>query len=441
MKLPTKILPWLILLSASPSLYATNPCIDGGASQPRDGSGVGGTGHLPPIMGASDGSGIGGTGHERPQGDGSGTGGTGHAPWLEAHDGNGVGGTGHDTDVEGVITGFASICVNGLELHYQPITPVTISGKAASPKDLAVGQVVHARATGKGDQFNISSLHVRHVMVGKLQTVEAGKLLAMGQTIILAEGSRLPPGLSQGQKVAISGFAGPNGAIYATRIDAAASDSPDSLSGKVTRDNQGHPAIGGLRVEGAGADLKPGEQVRVEGRFDNGSFHTDRVERDQPLGKAERFVVQGPVKASGKDSLNIGEKQFKLDTANSAKADLPKPGQWVRIEGQRQNDELLIQKLQIQERVLPNHGKQAESSPTNQSNLIGKSRESGESTSENHEASDDHNESESEEHSENKERNERSETDEKLEKVEKSEKAEKPEKVETPERPEIDDDH
>jgi hypothetical protein len=453
MNLYKKVLPWLFLLSASPSLYAANPCIDGGASQPRDGSGIGGTGHLPPIMGATDGSGMGGTGHGPVQQDGSGIGGTGHAPWKEARDGNGMGGTGHqpaqdgsgmggtghDTEVEGVITGFASICVNGLELHYQSNTPVTISGKAGSPKDLAVGQVVHARAAGKGEQFNILSLHVRHVMVGSLQAVAAGQLQAMGQAIIPTDGSQLPPGLARGQKVAISGFAGANGAIYATRIDAAPADSPDSLSGKVARDNQGHPMIGGLRLEGAGADLKPGEQVRVEGRFDNGNFHADRVERDLPPGKAERFVIQGPVKASGKDRLNIGEQQFKLDSAGSAKTDLPKPGQWVRVEGRQKNDELLIQKLQIQERVLPNRGRQVEISPANQRPQTGKARESRETgsgeTSDHHGETREHS-SESRERSEKSERSERSEKAETPEKPEKVEAPERPEKIEAPEKPE-----
>src|SRR6185369_3233583 len=57
----------------------------------------------------------------------------------------GIGGTG----IVGVITGFASICVNGVEVHYGADTPVLADGRQAQAGDLAVGQVVAVSASGK----------------------------------------------------------------------------------------------------------------------------------------------------------------------------------------------------------------------------------------------------------------------------------------------------
>ena len=87
--------------------------------------GIGGTGAV-----AAAGVGLGGTGIEK---DGqSGMGGTG----ISAAAPSGMGGTG----IVGVITGFASICVNGVEVHFDDAIPVSDNGQAVTAQRLAVGQ-------------------------------------------------------------------------------------------------------------------------------------------------------------------------------------------------------------------------------------------------------------------------------------------------------------
>src|SRR3569833_3442522 len=131
----------LLAFTLAPALHAANPCESGGSPIMHDGNGAGGTGFRPA-----------GT-------DGTGQGGTGLSPYRKTGgDGSGSGGTGHTDEVDGVITGFASICVNGLELHYLPTTPVMIQGKSGSPKDLRVGQVVRVRAQGQGSQLSVQRL-------------------------------------------------------------------------------------------------------------------------------------------------------------------------------------------------------------------------------------------------------------------------------------------
>ena len=80
------------------------------------------------IAGIDSASGMGGPGHAASD---SGIGGPGHAD-------SGIGGTG----IFGTITGFASVCINGLEIHYDENVPVTENGEPASATDLAVGRVV-----------------------------------------------------------------------------------------------------------------------------------------------------------------------------------------------------------------------------------------------------------------------------------------------------------
>lgn len=463
MRFASHALCFLVLFAATPALYAANPCLTGGFPQPRDGtgtggtgrgplqedgSGIGGTGHTPWLSGSTDGNGLGGTGRGPVQEDGTGTGGTGHAPRKQATDGhgtggtgntptpdgNGMGGTGHDTEVEGVITGFASVCVNGLELHYQPSTPVAINGRTGSPKDLAVGQVVRAQAKGVGDQLAISRLQVRHLMVAPLQAIGARRAQAMGQTIEFDEDIRLPADLTRGQKVAISGFVGAGGIIIATRLDAVSADSPDSITGEVSQNGQGHRMVGGVPVDGAGADLKAGASIRAEGRYDNGRLQATRVERDDIPSRAERFVVQGPAREVGASSLNVGNRHFSVDTAAPTKPELPHAGQWVRVEGQRRGHDLLIQKIEVQERILPGHGRQGERLPRNS-----KSRGARESEPRGERESREHETSERPEHSERTERSETSERTERVEAPERTERIEspeRPERIEIPEKPE-----
>ena len=54
-----------------------------------------------------------------------------------------MGGTG----IIGTITGFASVCVNGLEVEFEDDTPVEIDGTPARPSDSAARQRVRLKDT------------------------------------------------------------------------------------------------------------------------------------------------------------------------------------------------------------------------------------------------------------------------------------------------------
>jgi hypothetical protein len=128
----------VLLATAGINAQAANPC----ELTPSIHDGIGGTGN-------STDSGIGGTGHTPLDG----IGGTGQK-LLKS-----IGGTGQKLAIVGVVTGFASICVNGEEVHFEDSTSVTVNGAPSKTADLAVGQVVSITAdkTPKGWTASIIS--------------------------------------------------------------------------------------------------------------------------------------------------------------------------------------------------------------------------------------------------------------------------------------------
>lgn len=292
----------LLACALTPTLHAANPCTTGGAPSQRDGSGQSGTGWRP-----SD-------------GDGSGQGGTGFIP---GDDGSGSGGTGLTVEVDGVITGFASICVNGLELHYVPTTLVTLHGRAATPKELAVGQVVRALARGQGDQLAVQRVQVRHLLVATIQGIKPGELRAQGRTISLSPNAERSSGLTPGVKVAVSGFVDARGHSVATRLDVVPGDTPDSLTGEVTRNAQGELSVDGVVLKGRLPRLEPGDTVRAEGHFTQGRMHITRIEREERNLAVDRIVIQGSIRHVDKSGLSIGGQRFLIDNQMHVKQALP----------------------------------------------------------------------------------------------------------------------
>src|SRR5262249_8334346 len=122
----------LTLLAVGRPALANN-CANGGGARPDEG-GIGGTGMHPAAPHDADG----GTGISAPR----------------------------DSGVIGTITGFGSICVGGLEIHYAADTPVQKDGRTASPGELAVGEVVEVVASGNGDERRAEQITVRSILSG-----------------------------------------------------------------------------------------------------------------------------------------------------------------------------------------------------------------------------------------------------------------------------------
>jgi len=212
-------------------------------------------------------------------------------------DDGGIGGTGVSAAVEsgviGTITGFGSICVGEIEVHYDHETPIEIDGEAANASALAIGQVVEVIATGSGSEVRAQRIASQHILVGPITAADRGDgtLSVLGQAVVLTPATRLdvdadgaPLKLDLHTTVRVSGMRRADGMIVASRLGAGTANDRVQLSGPVSRTDPAALAVGGLAVRGEAAAVSSipevGGEVRVVGRWDGQGIVADAV---QPL--------------------------------------------------------------------------------------------------------------------------------------------------------------
>jgi hypothetical protein len=214
----------------------------------------------------------------------------------------GIGGTG----IVGVVTGFSSVCVAGLEVSYDSTTPVSIAGSPASVDELRAGQVVAIDATQNSTGLRATNIRVRHEVTGPVQSVLAdGVLTVAGQRVILDPAVRGVTALKRGDWVAVSGIRRPEGAVVATRVDYAI-PGVVTVHGRLDESNQVW-RMGGLIVHPAPGSTPPsGIFVVATGEERNSELFPDSVVPDllvsNPLAyfgdAVQRFVIESFVRAT-----------------------------------------------------------------------------------------------------------------------------------------------
>lgn len=261
---------------ASPA-SAGGPCASTVSTDPD--SGVGGTGLIDPD------DGIGGTGLIDPD--------------------DGIGGTG----VLGTVTGFASLCVNGLEIHYAASVPVLVDGVGASSADLAIGQVVWVIAEQEEEKMVARAIEVLSALVGPIEALDldVGSLRVAGEEVDLLLGVRLledqggKDAMRVGDRVAVSGLRRSDGRLLATRVEPAAdrADGARELTlaalleraprvERVVAQGYAEPVAEGTRL--AGLDFRiegprpaRDERIRAAGRVFDGAVRAARWQPDRPI--------------------------------------------------------------------------------------------------------------------------------------------------------------
>ncbi len=160
-------------------------------------------------------------------GEDSGIGGTGRSGGNGGDDDDsGVGGTG----IYGSITGFGSVCVNGLRVHHDADTAIELNGRSASRESLGIGHVVWIHAETRGTGLYARRLSGLSAAVGPLTAIDvAGRQLEIGRlsvrvpedAVVLDEHSvRLGlGGFVLGDSLDVSGFPTHEGNLVATRIE------------------------------------------------------------------------------------------------------------------------------------------------------------------------------------------------------------------------------
>jgi hypothetical protein len=160
--------------------------------------------------------GIGGTGGPATRRAERGIGGTGAPPHLSAE--RGIGGTG----ITGIVTGFASVCVDGLEVALGDQATVDIDGTPVNRSALRVGQVVAIKADPPEQAPVASRVSVRHEVSGPVEavlSVNPGLIVVAGQRVRVPAKALGSLTVQPGVWVAVSGLRGPDGDIIASRLD------------------------------------------------------------------------------------------------------------------------------------------------------------------------------------------------------------------------------
>ncbi|MBY0473438.1 MAG: hypothetical protein K2Q13_00055 [Nitrosomonas sp.] len=355
------------------SASLTNPLLQpqsgiGGTGTSLAESGVGGTGVRDGGMGGTgvSGGGIGGTGAPVAE---SGVGGTG------VQEEGGIGGTGHVADdgglggtgIIGVITGFASICVNGIEVHYDSNTPISIDGRASTARDLAVGQVVAARALGAGQELTARNIAVVHAAIGPISNInsETGEMRVLDQTVHIGKSADHDyiSNMKVGDWVQVSGHRQSNGAIIASRIETTPPHAQAKINGHITQiDTQGF-VVNGTRVQhdakSSLTDISQGMEIEVTGQWDGIHLHAQKIQVEPMLrsvGNVEHLVIEGYIHALSGEELNVSNRKIIIDSdtqlAGTTRSDL-KLDQRVLISGRLGADQrIILERIEVRN-ILP----------------------------------------------------------------------------------------
>lgn len=193
----------------------------------------------------------------------------------------GIGGTGitASAGVVGVVTGFASICVNGSEVHYRTDTPVEVNGRPGAARDLERGQVVRVDAAQiSAEEYRATRIAVLEALIGPVTQVDPKRRMfwVMGQpvrlvpdVVVALSGNGMPALKST---VRVSGLMNARGEVLASRIEGASPRTPAYLMAHITQLDRRVVQLGWVRVElPAGAEkvgLQLGQEVAVRGRWD-----------------------------------------------------------------------------------------------------------------------------------------------------------------------------
>lgn len=306
----------------------------GGTGAPANG-GIGGTGMIANggVGGTGIDGGVGGTGID------GGIGGTGI---IEENTQGGVA-------IVGVVTGFASICVGGEEVHYVESTPVFDNGKPAKLAHLAVGKMVMVRAERVNGRLNASQIGMFDAVAGPASKVDVARkqMQVMGQIVRLNQSTAQTMGqVSTGANVRVSGHRLENGEIVATRVDIVNASSAVSTLGLVREITKDSFSVNGTRIVAENKalfnQLQVGSELRVVGTWDGKQMKAERLEVDpikHQIDHAESAIIEGFVGATSVNKLGVFGTALKftqgknslIDKSRAMKIELrrDKSGDWV----------------------------------------------------------------------------------------------------------------
>lgn len=280
----------------------------GGTSSPANG-GFGGTGI------STEHGGAGGTGISAGHGGMGGTGDSISQNELLPEIGEG------GIVIVGVVTGFASICVDGVEVHYSSNTPVFDNGRSAKLGHLAAGKMVMLKADRVAGQLQARAIGMFDAVAGPIVRVDVGRqqIQVIGQTVRVDQNTMQQlRDISMGTDVRVSGHRLENGEIVATRVDVAksvgAANTISSVNtlGLITSISRDGMVVDGTSVNVANIKmldkLSVGSEIRVAGTWDGKAIKADHVEV-QPIknmiNRSDAAIVEGFLGSRGSNKFKL----------------------------------------------------------------------------------------------------------------------------------------
>ncbi len=251
-----------------------------------------------------------------------------------------------------MVTGFGSICVNGLKVEYAPETPLQRDGQPVPHSTLAVGQVVALQAVERGSRLQAGRIAVLDAAVGPLGAVDAatGRFTVLGEAataLVPADLASLKPG----QWVRVSGQRLASGEIRATRVQATPPGSA-WVVGTLSRTVAGDWQVGRTALAAGSASLPDahalGQEVGVYGVWTGERLQASAIQLGPTraaLGPVNEVVLQGYVHGVNGREVALGFETLTLGHALKVlggQIDALRAGQPVLVRGQRDAQQRLV---------------------------------------------------------------------------------------------------
>lgn len=250
--------------------------------------------------------------------------------------------------IMGVVTGFASICVNGEEVQYESSTPIYDNGKTAKLADLAVGKTVMLKVDRVAGNLHARAIGLFNAVTGPVSNVDMARrqINVMGQTVQVNEAIvRQLSATKAGAVASVSGYRLDNGAVVASRVDLVAADTSANTLGLVTRVAPDGFVVNGTKVSvdnrQALQKINVGSEVQVSGHWSEGKLKANHIEV-QPINnivnRMDSAILEGYVRKDAQNNLSIAGTEVKSAQTEALSKQLERfKDKLVKIELRRDN--------------------------------------------------------------------------------------------------------
>lgn len=236
---------------------------------------------------------------------------------------DGMGGTGHSRPVKnptlfinGHITAFGSIDVNGIHINYNKKIPIAVNGVNRSDYKFRIGQTVEVQAYKSSNSTHALRINVIHEVIGKVTShdIKSGAFTILGQTIIPPATQKSLPAI--GQWLEVSGYTDNQGIIHATQLSQT-KQKRSLLTGRLyTRNNNYYLRNINIQTDKR-IKLYNGQYLILAGSYKQNRFKINNIKKTTDINRIrsiKQIIVQGFIVRLPNGTYTIGNSGAKLPT-------------------------------------------------------------------------------------------------------------------------------